>query len=263
MSIDPAVSFQAAQNYKGNILQYKKNSGNLTKNQRYAQIAKGMWTNRTTTWATQTESYTNPNTNNLKRVNATNIYVPIDNAPYSYGFLPSDCQNLFVKEEIDILVPNVELNSSPLNGSNIYTIKRLINTQAIIPTGGSLVCNVTQNPCTGEEKIVGETQKCFPTTDSDVPGPIMDLCYDDTQQTYYPKTRTTYLAGSDKWPINSKFIFAAQTCRPAPTICQPVSIPLSFNVEIIEDVAYLTWEVPVGTDTGGFDIQLNYQLESI
>ena len=28
---------------KGNILQYKKNSSNLTKKQRYTQIAKGMW----------------------------------------------------------------------------------------------------------------------------------------------------------------------------------------------------------------------------
>ena len=35
---------------KGNILQYKKNSSNLTKNQRYSQIAKRKWTNRTTTW---------------------------------------------------------------------------------------------------------------------------------------------------------------------------------------------------------------------
>ena len=33
--------------YKGNILQYKKNTSNLTKSQRYSQICKGMWTNRT------------------------------------------------------------------------------------------------------------------------------------------------------------------------------------------------------------------------
>ena len=61
---------------KGNILQYKKNSSNLTKQQRYAQIAKGCWTNRNTTWATQSSrGYTNPNSQSLQRVNSINITV--------------------------------------------------------------------------------------------------------------------------------------------------------------------------------------------
>ena len=51
--------------YKGNILQYKKNSSNLTKNQRYSQISKGNWTNRTKTFATQSQTYSNPNTTGL------------------------------------------------------------------------------------------------------------------------------------------------------------------------------------------------------
>ena len=63
---------------KGNVLQYKKNSSNLSKQQRYAQIARGNWTNRTTTWATQTETYTNPNTKNLLRVNSVSIPKPTD-----------------------------------------------------------------------------------------------------------------------------------------------------------------------------------------
>ena len=54
---------------KGNILQYKKNSSTLTKKQRYSQIAKGLWTNRTKTWASQTQTSTNPNTASLQRVN--------------------------------------------------------------------------------------------------------------------------------------------------------------------------------------------------
>jgi len=58
---------------KGNILQYKKNSSNLTQKQRYSQIAKGMWTNRTKTWATQSQIYTNPNTTSLQRVGYTTI----------------------------------------------------------------------------------------------------------------------------------------------------------------------------------------------
>ena len=62
-----------AQINKGNILQYKANSAQLTKQQIYSQMAKGMWTNRNTTWATQSQSYTNPNTQSLKRSGAINI----------------------------------------------------------------------------------------------------------------------------------------------------------------------------------------------
>lgn len=61
---------------KGNILQYKANSSNLTKNQRYAKIARGQWTNRTKTWATQSQTYTNPNTTSLARVGGVPIPTP-------------------------------------------------------------------------------------------------------------------------------------------------------------------------------------------
>jgi hypothetical protein len=54
---------------KGNILQYKKNSSSLTKKQRYSQIAKGLWTNRTKNWASQSQTSTNPNISSLQRVN--------------------------------------------------------------------------------------------------------------------------------------------------------------------------------------------------
>ena len=53
---------------KNNILQYKANSNNLSKAQRYAKIARGQWINRHTTWASQSMSgYSNPNINSLKR----------------------------------------------------------------------------------------------------------------------------------------------------------------------------------------------------
>ena len=77
---------------KGNILQYKKNSSNLTKNQRYSKIAKGQWTNRTKTWATQSQTYSNPNTSNLLRVNYSKIPVP------SNAILPLDCDANFIKD---------------------------------------------------------------------------------------------------------------------------------------------------------------------
>lgn len=46
--------------HKANILQYKKNSGNMTKKERYSRIAQGKWNLRKTSWATQTQTVTNP-----------------------------------------------------------------------------------------------------------------------------------------------------------------------------------------------------------
>ena len=68
---------------KGNVLQYKANSSNLTKAQKYSKIANGKWINRNTTWATQSmRGYTNPNTTSLKRTgNVVNIAIdPITGA---------------------------------------------------------------------------------------------------------------------------------------------------------------------------------------
>lgn len=76
---------------KGNILQYKKNAASLTQKQRYSKIARGQWTNRTKTWATQSQTYTNPNTNSLGRSGA----IPL---PTPTGYVsPFDCSsNVFL-----------------------------------------------------------------------------------------------------------------------------------------------------------------------
>ena len=55
--------------YKGNILQYKGNSSRLTKSQKYTQLAKGFGPARKKAYATQSQTYTNPNTTGLQRVN--------------------------------------------------------------------------------------------------------------------------------------------------------------------------------------------------
>ena len=183
---------------KGNILQYKKNSSNLTKKQRYSQIAKGMWTNRTTTWATQSDSYTNPNTTSLQRVNYTiidpsnNIYSNPPNPFFAYGCLSTE-----IKE------------------------------------GGTLVCNTTVNPCT--DVIVSQTlsQKlCNPTTDSDVPGAIIDLCWNDGDPTWYPRQRYVMSTSSDKWPVNSKALVSA--IHPNP--------PILLSITVIDNSVILQWE---------------------
>jgi len=54
---------------KAEILKYKANSSNITKKQQYANAASNHWlTGRKRSWATQTVSYTNPNTSTLERV---------------------------------------------------------------------------------------------------------------------------------------------------------------------------------------------------
>ena len=154
---------------KGNILQYKSNSSNLTKQQKIAQISKGKWTNRTTTWATQSDKYTNSNTNMLKRVNSTsNITLdgttttaPITPCPYNSG-LPSS--------------------------------------EIIVPDGGSLNCNIMENTCTGRVVVKPPKQRCYPTSDSGVPGKIIQLCYNDNLPTYYPRQNYTMNTSDNKWP---------------------------------------------------------------
>ena len=54
---------------KAEILKYKANSSNITKKQQYANAASNRWlTSRKRCWATQTDTYTNPNTSALQRV---------------------------------------------------------------------------------------------------------------------------------------------------------------------------------------------------
>jgi hypothetical protein len=152
---------------KGNVLQYKKNSSSLTKNQRYSQIAKGMWINRTKSWATQSQIYTNPNMTSLKRINFIEIPLPSDKKD------PFNCSNLTFKE------------------------------------GGTLLCNQIVNPCTNEVIQITQNKLCNPTSDSNVPGPIIPLCWDNRIQTWYPKQRLVMTNSTNKWPVNYKLFKSA------------------------------------------------------
>ena len=183
---------QAAANYetqiltKGNILQYKKNSANLTKNQRYSQLSKGISGSRKKSYATQTVTYTNPNTNSLLRVNSDTIFpntlVGYPNnisGPYQYGVMnPFGCST------------------------------------DSIESGGNLICNTTVQPCTNE--IIQETksQNCYPITASNVPGfsnPFItkELCWNPRIQPWYPKQRRIMNNSLDKWPVNYKAFVSA------------------------------------------------------
>lgn len=162
------------ENYKGNILQYKKNSSNLTKQQRYALIAQGKWTSRTKTSATQSTTYTNPNTLNLKRVN---------------------------------VIENIYLDGTPTNNPATPQCSNLSENDIIIPNGGSLVNNTQVNPCNPQQIISQTTTNyCAPTSASDVPGPIITLCYNNEKQpTYYPRQRYQMSTSLNKFPYGYKF----------------------------------------------------------
>jgi len=182
--IDSSIFYRAALINKGNVLQYKKNSAHLTKTQRYSQIAKGLWTNRTKSWATQTETYSNPNTASLKRVG----YIEYPKNDITPG-TPSDPSGPYVP--ISVLFDPFKCPA--------------IN----FKDGGSLVCGVYENPCTGISLDKTSQSNYYPTSDSDVPGPIQPLYWDPKIQTWYPKVRRIMNNSTNKWPVNYKLLRSA------------------------------------------------------
>jgi len=221
------LAYELAVLKKGNILQYKKNSSNLTKNQRYSQIAQGAWTNRTTTWATQTDSYTNPNIKSLKRVNYTILPINPISGQNTNTVVSSTADGLFCPTETVALNGFVPTNNS--SGSNENPTMPPINpappsinpiipsivatptvAEIVIPDGGNLLCNVIANSCTGEVYKITSGKQCNPLSASDVPGPTTEaFCYNSSLPTYYPRTRNTYASAGSKWPTGAKLIFPA------------------------------------------------------
>lgn len=169
--------------YKGNILQYKGNSASLTRSQRYSQLARMAGPNRTKVFATQTQTYTNPNTSGLLRVGYTTYSFPNQivgapnniSGPFAYGMPnPNDCSNNAIQD------------------------------------GGSLVCGTYVNSCSGE--IIQQTSTnsyiCSPASASDVPGSSI-LCWDSQLQSWFPRQRYFMNNSADKWPTNYKGFVSA------------------------------------------------------
>ena len=206
---------------KGNILQYKANSGNLTKAQKYSKIARGQWVNRNVTWATQsTRGYTNPNTSSLKRSgNVVNIAInPLTGDIIGPTLAPPTC-------------PQGITTSEPI----------------VIQDGGSLICSVQENICTGETKSSISQQLCHPTTDSDVPGQIRDLCWNDGTQTWYPRQRYIMTNSANKWPVNATLLGAIQ-----------INAPVITSVNVNLNIATITWSLNVSClSASNFNIYQN------
>lgn len=165
---------------KGNVLQYKKNSSNLTKNQKYSLIAKGKWINRTKTYASQTDVCSNPNTNSLRRVGTVNM-----------------CYGISSTFQYDILNPfrcNEKICYDPLEDLSFNTIVE----------GGILIGTDTVNPCTQILEQRTYTDPCSLSSASDVPGRIQELCWDARLEPWYPMPRYIMNNSANKWPTNYK-----------------------------------------------------------
>ena len=176
---------------KGNILQYKKNSAQLTKKQKYAQLAKCLGPSRTKVFATQSVTYSNPNTKGLLRDNYKEFPFP----------------NQLVGK------PN------NISGPFQYDVKNPNNCDSnLLQDGGNLVCGIYANPCTGEI-IISNSQSatiCNPTYCSDVPGIPIELCWNNKLNSWYTKQRYTMNNSLDKWPDNYKGFVSA--LKPSPPV---------------------------------------------
>ena len=208
---------------KGNVLQYKKNSSSLTKQQRYAQIAKGLWTNRNTTWATQsTRGYTNPNNQSLQRVNNINITLagvpttapvtcPKPVTPINDTLPPASSGG---SENPETLPPPPPPPTTNLGTVLPETVPEPPLEPIVIQDLGNLVCGTQENVCTGELIKQPSDIICHLTTDSDVPGQITELCWNDGTPTWYPRQRYVMSNSGNKWPVNATLLSAIHILAP-------------------------------------------------
>jgi len=206
------ADYETKQIYKGNILQYKGNSARLTKTQKYSQLARMAGPNRTKVFATQSQTYSNPNTTGLLRQNFNTYPFPNQivgapnniSGPFAYGIPnPNDCSS---------------------------------NT---IIDGGTLVCGTFANPCSGEIIKRGNTSAtiCAPASASNVPGASV-LCWNNNVQTWFPRQRYFMNNSTDKWPVNYKgFVSANQISAPFIT-----SVTSPLNTFTLNNIVTLNWQ---------------------
>lgn len=172
--------------YKANVLQHKNTSSNLSRNQRFAQIAKGKWVGKKA-YGTQGVAYTNPNNSGLYRVNSFEI---------SPNTNPGSVNNVSGPYQTGLPNPNGCPNDDT------------------ITTQGSLICNTLANPCTNEIIKRYTVKKCHSITASNVPGysnpnVIKELCWDNRIKSYFPRVRRTMSNSGNKWPQNYKSFVSA------------------------------------------------------
>jgi hypothetical protein len=97
---DPVLSMRR----KAEILKYRKNSSNITKQQKFALLAKGAGPYAKRAWGTQGDTYTNPNISNLPQVGST-LLCPtgIICSPTSSSNVPGPVMNLCYNPSIPLV----------------------------------------------------------------------------------------------------------------------------------------------------------------
>ena len=220
---------------KGNVLQYKANSGSLTRAQKYSKIAKGQWVNRNTTWAVQSAgkfNYTNSNMTSLRRANYVNLAIN----PLSGEIIGPTTDPLTCPQPINPFNPDIPIVGSGGSSETIPPVPPPVPPSGgggtelppvpdpvppgpiVIPDGGTLVCNVQEDICNPLDAISQPAnQQWNPTSDSDVPGPIIQLYWNDGLQTWYPKDRTVMTNSANKWPVNAIIGSAIRPAAPVIT----------------------------------------------
>jgi hypothetical protein len=88
----------------------------------------------------------------------------------------------------------------------------------VIQDFGNLVCGTQENLCTGLRITSIKLDNCHPTTDSDVPGQIQDLCWNDGNPTWYPRQQYVMTNSGDKWPVNAPLLSAVRPATPILTL---------------------------------------------
>lgn len=192
---------------KGNVLQYPCNRSLDTKKTTFSKISRGAWTSRKKSWSSQTTSFTNPNVNQLYRSNSS---INSNNANGQTFF--ADCQ---IPKKTTVSFPYPSQSGGQTNYPNIPESKDANTTSYAYPTttvppklnesiieGGNLVSCTNENICTGLIKSALKDIACYPTSSSDVPGPIINLCYPNNIPVTIPRQIRTYTNNATKWPTN-------------------------------------------------------------
>ena len=228
------ANYQEKMLYKGNILQYKGNSSQLTKKQKYTQLAKGFGPKRTKVFATQSETYTNPNTTGLLRVGSKEIPYP--------NFIVGEPNNPSGPFKPDVANPNN------------------CNTNGSLEDGGTLICGSYVKPCTEEIVRVGRQSGdfiCNSSTASDVPGIPVALCWDPALQSWFPKPRYVMNNSTDKWPDNYKGFVSA--IRPEPPTIKLTGNTLSWTYTEICTIPITSYRIYLN---GIFFTSVSYTITS-
>jgi len=202
---------------KGNVLQYPANRAFITKQIKYSKIIKGLWNQRKKSWASQSSSITMPNVNQLYRPNSE-VVSNNENGEIVFG----DCSRP-IKDQPSFPIgqppgeginfpniPNPAPNPTSSDAFPVQPQKQKLNISII--NGGNLVSCSNENFCSGLVKTQIKDIACYPTSDSDVPGPIINLCYPNNIELTLPHPPRKYTQ-ANKWSRDTR-IPALNTNQP-------------------------------------------------